>query len=400
MRIQRNRSRLSFRTRRKAKMGCTPFSLLLIAVVCVGLTSWRWLEARLSGNLPINSQATLNDAQRAFDKGDLDNAIAISRNVWQASPAQVEALILLARALIYRSYADYDREIDREIALQTTQNAFDRFPQNLDIRAIHAFALQANNQPVPAAQIAQDVLNRNPNHTMARVALALAYGRVGGYENALIEAQRAVALVDEPYRIDSLRAQAIAQSDLGRYREAMITIEQAIAINNKLAVLHFEHALFALQISDADTATAAYLKILAFSSGNIKAQLRMCELYSTLRDPQTAMQYCQTVTDHAPSWADGWYLLGREYFWQGRFALAQDAFSRCTALQTAQNTPVEELHLECWYMQGQAAEILGDCDNLSRIYDEFIAITIRGNLPQTWTYPPEGPAICLGRTTS
>ncbi|MCU0481725.1 MAG: hypothetical protein MUE54_11020 [Anaerolineae bacterium] len=35
MRIQRNRSRLSFRTRRKSRMGCTPFSLLLIGVVVV-----------------------------------------------------------------------------------------------------------------------------------------------------------------------------------------------------------------------------------------------------------------------------------------------------------------------------------------------------------------------------
>jgi tetratricopeptide (TPR) repeat protein len=245
--------------------------------------------------------------------------------------------------------------------------------------------------------LAQDVLNRNPNHTLARVALALAYGRVGGYDNALTQARQALETAEPQYRIDSLRAQAISQSDLGRYREAMLTMQQAITINNKLAVLQFEYALFALQVSDADTATAAYLNILAFAPTNIKAQLRMCELYSTLRDPETAMRYCQGVVNRAPSWADGWYLLGREYFWQGRFAQAQDAFSRCTALQTAQNIPTQDLHLECWYMQGQSAEILGDCDNLLRIYEEFKGITLRGNLPQTWTYPPEGPAICVGQ---
>ncbi len=396
MRIQRNRSRLSFRTRRQSKIGCTPLSLLLIAVVCVGITSWRWIEARLSGNIPNNPQATLNDAQRAFDSGDLDSAISIARMIWQATPTQTDALILLTRALIYRSYTDYDREIDREIARQTTQTALDRFPQNSDIQAIHAFALQADDMPVPAAQLALSVLNKNPNHTMARVALALAYGRVGGYDNALIEARRAVATDDARYLIDSLRAQAISQSDLGRYSEAMTTIDEAIAINNKLAVLHFEHALFALQIGDADVATTAYLSILAFTPQNIKAQLRMCELYSTLRDPQTAMRYCQEVTMRAPSWADGWYYLGREYFWQGRWASAQDAFSRCTALQTAQDVPYNDLHLECWYMQGQAAEILGDCPNLIRIYTEFTSITQQGNLPQVWTYPPEGPAICMG----
>jgi len=370
---------------------------VFIALICVGITTWRWIEARLSGNITSSPQsATLSDAQRAFDLGDLDSAISIARMIWQTTPTQTDALILLTRALIYRSYTDYDREIDREIARQITQSALDRFPQNDDIRAIYAFALQADDMPIPAAQLALDILTKDPNHTLARVTLALAYGRVGGHDNALVEARRAVATADPRYRIDSLRAQAISQSDLGRYGEAMTTIQEAIALNNKLAVLHFEHALFALQIGDADIATAAYLNILAFTPDNIKAQLRMCELYSTLRDIQTAMRYCQEVVTRAPSWADGWYFLGREYFWQGRFTSAQDALSRCTALQTAQNIPTKDLKLACWYLQGQSAEILGDCPNLTRIYTEFIDITRRGNLPQTWTYPPEGPVICVG----
>ena len=298
MRIQRNRSRLSFRTRRKSKIGCTPFSLVFIALICVGITTWRWIEARLSGNITSSPQsATLSDAQRAFDLGDLDSAISIARMIWQTTPTQTDALILLTRALIYRSYTDYDREIDREIARQITQSALDRFPQNDDIRAIYAFALQADDMPIPAAQLALDILTKDPNHTLARVTLALAYGRVGGHDNALVEARRAVATADPRYRIDSLRAQAISQSDLGRYGEAMTTIQEAIALNNKLAVLHFEHALFALQIGDADIATAAYLNILAFTPDNIKAQLRMCELYSTLRDIQTCLLYTSDAAD-------------------------------------------------------------------------------------------------------
>lgn len=397
MRIQRKHTRLSFRTRRQSRIGCTPFSVLLIAMVCVGFASWRWIEARLSGNINISPQSTLDDAQHAFAKGDLDSTISIARQLWQTNPKQVEALILLVRALVYRSYDDYNRDIDREVAVQVARRAFEQNPQHVDIRAIYAFALQAHDNPILAAQLALEVLNKNPDHTLARVALALAYGRVGGYENALTEARRAVSDADSPYRIDALRAQAISYSDLGRYGEAIATVKVAIGLNNKLAVLHFEHALFALQVGDADSATAAYLNILAFEVDNIKAQLRMCELYSTLRDTDTAIRYCQSVVNSAPSWADGWYFLGREYFWQGRFAQAQDALGRCTALQTAQNIPPDKVRLDCWYMQGQAAEILGDCDNLLRIYGEFIDIAKRGILPQTWTYPPEGPAICQNR---
>jgi hypothetical protein len=83
-----------------------------------------------------------------------------------------------------------------------------------------------------------------------------------------------------------------------------------------------------------------------------------------------------------------------EYFLQGQFDDAQSALNRCSTLQVMQGVPVEARRFECWYIQGQAAEILGDCPSLTALYNEFRAMTADQSIQQRWTYPPEGPPMC------
>src|SRR5690606_24099902 len=108
----------------------------------------------------------------------------------------------------------------------------------------------------------------------------------------------------------------------------------------------------------------------------------------------SAIQFCQQVTELAPDWSDGWYQLGREYFLEGRFAEAQTHLNQCSTLQVMQHVPVDQRRFECWYMQGQAAEILGDCDGLLATYNEYRVMALDAGLRQTWLYPPEGPPGC------
>jgi hypothetical protein len=65
-------------------------------------------------------------------------------------------------------------------------------------------------------------------------------------------------------------------------------------------------------------------------------------------------------------------------------------------LQVAQNVPVPERRFECWYLQGQAAQINGDCPALIATYNEFRAMALDERVQQTWVYPPEGPPGCTG----
>ncbi len=401
MRIQRNQTRLSFRKPpRRRRSGCLSLAVLagLLAGV-VGL-SWNWIGTRLNPGAAPQSGNLLAGANAAFARGDLNAAIELAQQDLDRNPRQFRAdtVIVLARALVYRSYTDYNRAADRQSALELTREALASDPNNIQLMAIHAYTLQAAGQAVEAAKIAQQALNRDANNGLARVSLALAYGGVGSFELALREGTQAAANVD--WQLEGLRAMAISYSDLGNYQSAVTAVESAIKLNSHLLPLYFERALYALQIGDADAATAAYFQVLTYDPDNVKARLRLCELSSLLREHDAAVNYCEQVTERAPSWADGWHQLGREYFLQGEFAAAQTALHRCSSLQVMQDVPVSERLFECWYLQGQAAEIVGDCPSLLATYNEFRAMAADDSIQQTWTYPPEGPPECVGVSTT
>lgn len=394
MRVERSSSRLSFRKARHRRSGCLSLAMWIGLLVGVIAVSWNWIGERLQFGVRPDSEDAFSDAQQAFERGDLDSAVSNAQLAYEQQPDNEDALILLARALIYRSYADYDRGIDRDLALELTTESLANAPSSAKRLAIQAYALQATGQAVEAASIAEKALQTDPNNGLARVARALAYGGVGSFETALRESQQASLSLE--WQLEGQRAQAISYSDLGDYQNAILSVERAIKLNRYLIPLYFERALYALQIGDTDSATAAYFQVLTYAPENVKARLRLCELSSLLRERDKAIQYCNEVTTRAPSWSEGWYHLGMEYFLQGNFKAAQDSLHRCSSLQVMQNVPVTERKFECWYLQGQAAEILGDCEGLIAAYNEFRAMAKDAAIQQTWTYPPEGPPGCAG----
>ena len=392
MRIQRQKTTLNFRASRRNRTGCVPNVLLLGLILGLLVTGWDWIERQFINPPPLSISGDLRSAYGAFDRADLNTAVTLARQVWEMNPNRSDALILLVRSLVYRSYSDYDRNIDREIALQYTTQAYEQSPQDLDVMLAHAFALQANLQPVVAADLANIVLQNRPDDSFARVVLGLAYGVAGGYDTAL-QINQNTPITDD-WALDVYRARAIHLGDLGRYRDAMETVDLALQENTRLLTLYFERAQYARLQGDADSATAAYFRVIAFDPANIKARLRMCEMSTLLREINNALDYCTQVTEQAPRYPEGWYRLGWEYYLDGNYQLAQQSFNRCTSLQVMQGVPYEERRFECWYYQGQVAEILGDCDSLLHTYEEFLNMATQANLEQTWVYPPEGPATC------
>lgn len=364
-----------------------------MSVVALG-RNWigQWLNLQRAQRVAVNLPA----AQSAFQEGDLGSAIEYAQQALNNEPLDPLAYELLIRALIYRSYSEIGREFDRERALAISGAALDSFPRNDDILAMRAYALQANGSADEAGRIALRIIERSPDHVLARIALSLAYGSQGIFEAALREAELATRLMGQvrDAQIESYRALAIAQSDLGNYRRALAELDHAIGFNSKLIPLHFESALFALQVTDIDRATVSYYRIMALDEDNVKVRVRLCDLSNRLQERRSALRFCQEVTQLAPDWADGWHKLGREYFLSGSFSEAQDAFEQCARLQKEQNVSADDLQLACWYLQGQAAEIRGDCDSLMAIYQEFLDLARQADLPQSWSYPPGGPPIC------
>ncbi len=377
--------------RPRRRSGCSPFTVLTGALAGLLVIALGWLAGLILPN-PQPELVTLDTARRAFDSGDLDDAVEAAEKALAAAPGQPDAVLMLVRGLVYRSYVDWNNEIDRKRALEVATNALLRGGDHPDTLAAQAFALHAAGRYLEAFKAAEKALRANPNHVFARLVYGLAFAGVGSFDRGLIQVQQAAKSAD--YQVDSLRALAVIQSDTGRYRDAARTIDEAIALNWGLIPLHFERALYALQVGDDGTASTSYLRVLALDPENVKARLRLCELHSTLREHDQAIRLCGEVTTRAPDWADGWHRLGREYFLQGDFPAAQNALHRCSTLQSMQSVPLTERTFECWYLQGQAAELNGDCPALAATYAEFRLMALAGGLSQTWVYPPEGPPGC------
>ncbi|MAS37732.1 MAG: hypothetical protein CL610_27295 [Anaerolineaceae bacterium] len=393
MRINRSSSRLSFRKRRR--WGCVSPTLLL-GVILGGLMalSWNWIGQWFqSGAPPALAPASLQAAEAAFNRGDLSRVVGMAQQILESQPNNTAALVLLARALVYRSFSDFHFEEDRQTALRLVSEAAANQPTDNDLQAVYAFVLQSIGDPVNAVETARRVLERDPGHSLARMALAMGFSGVGSHDIALRESLQAVS--SSGWRMDTHRALAISYSGVGDYRNAIQSVERAIKLNDRMIPLYFERALYARQIGDADAASVAYFRVLAIDPDNVKARFRLCELSSVMREREAAINYCQQVTERAPAFADGWYQLGREYFLQGNFELAQQNFNRCSTLQVEQGVEIEDRRFECWYLQGQAAEIVGDCPSLLTTYNEYRAMANISGLTQTWVYPPEGPPSCV-----
>jgi tetratricopeptide (TPR) repeat protein len=369
------------------------FSLVIGATGVIGIWIDRLLTRAPAG---IGGEDAFSAAQNAFHLGDLTGAINHARAHLTSQPDDIHTLYLLARALIYRSYGEYNRADDRPAAVALLRESAARRPRDPDVLAVYALALAFNGEAARAAEIAQRALETPaPSAPIARTALAIAYNSVGSFQRGLAESESAVVSAARgPALVDALRAMAIGLRDTGRYAEAIAAIDRAIALDDRLLALHFERAQFALLLGDSGAATVSYFAVLTRDVGNVKARLRLCELSSIMRERERAIEYCHAVTQYAPAWFEGWYRLGMEYFLQGDFARAQSALHRCTTLQTLQGIRADALRYECWTIQGQAAEIRGDCPSLHAIYNEWRAIAADRDVRQRWTYPPEGPPAC------
>jgi len=370
--------------------------VLLLVMVGVVVVGRHRVGQRLNQNRVLGPTTSLVEAFAAFNNGDLRSVVDYAQQVIEQGDADAAAYELFVRALIYRSYSEIGRESDRVTALEVSREAVARLPRDLDMQALLGYALQAAESAGEAGRIALRIVEQEPDHVLARIVLSLSYGSRGIAEAALREAETGLKMAREQnrYELEGHRALALAHGDMGEYRVALVELENAIGFNGKLIPLHFEKALYALQVSDVDQATVSYYTIMALDEDNVKARARLCELSERLQERDSALRYCQEVTKLAPVWPEGWYELGRLYFLEGDYEMAQSAFGQCSRLQIESDIAIKDRQLECWYLQGQSAEILGDCDSLMLVYREFQDMVRDAGLPQTWSYPPDGPPVC------
>src|SRR5690606_35271288 len=131
--------RSPWQRRGRRRSGCTPLTLLTGALAGLLVIAFGWL-AGLVVPPPQPAMVGLESIRRAFDSGDLDAAVDAAEKALAASPGQSDAVLMLVRSLIYRSYTDWNRSADRQRALEIAASAASRAPSNPDAQSALAFA--------------------------------------------------------------------------------------------------------------------------------------------------------------------------------------------------------------------------------------------------------------------
>src|SRR5687768_15421040 len=116
MRIRREYSGSAYR-RRSGFGGCLPLLMVLGLLAGTGILARDWIRQwtlRWFEGTPQN--VTLRDTELAFANGDLERTIEYASQLLENEPQNHEALVLLGRALVYRSYSEINHELDRSRA--------------------------------------------------------------------------------------------------------------------------------------------------------------------------------------------------------------------------------------------------------------------------------------------
>jgi len=169
-----------------------------------------------------------------------------------------------------------------------------------------------------ALDLYQRVLAMDKYHPMALGLVALAYGMQRRYQEALAQAERAVAL--NPGRAASHLSKGIILQYVGRHQEAIAAIKKAIRLNPKGPGYYFLFLGSAYRgAGQYDRAIAAYEQARALTPHNLPVLTGLAACYSDTGRPKKARAMAAEILKLNPRFTLGWY--AKTLPWKDRAAV-------------------------------------------------------------------------------
>lgn len=329
---------------------------------------YRDYAARLTG-ATTSTAGEVSSAQSRAELGAalleanlLDEAAAELNAVVSADPANVEAVVNLARiyrarkdvaaagrllesavargmeaAPVYAALADLYESIGRvENAIPAMRLAVERAPASEDYRFRYALLLVNSQAPKAAVIRLREALETFPRSAKLWFALGLAYMTEHQSAEAAPALARAVEL--DPQAAPALAYLGLAHAEQGRYDEAIKFYERAVAVNPQLATVHYLLADILLKQNPADTARPekALLRAVELDPTLASARLALGKLYLRAERLDDAAEQLARAVALDPKSAETHYQLGRVYTRQKRTAEAQAALATFKRLNEGQ----------------------------------------------------------------
>ncbi len=163
-------------------------------------------------------------------------------------------------AKIYAALADvYEADGHYENAIPAMRLAVQRDPQNEMYHFRYGLLLADSHAPAAGIIRLQEALKQFPNSPRLWLALGIAQFTLGQNVESENSFKRALAL--DTKLVPALAYLGVAYAERGQYEKAISFYEQALALNGKVAALHYLVADTILRTSEPDAARAEkYLK--------------------------------------------------------------------------------------------------------------------------------------------
>lgn len=305
-------------------------------------------EALLAGGLTGEAKIEL-ESVFAGDKRNAGALVLLSKIFIQQKNIAAAGRLLesavaggLEDAKIYAALADvYEAGGYFENAIPVMRRAIAKEPENDFYRSRYGLLLVNSKAPAAAVIRLNEALREFP--TSARLWFALGIAQFE--DNKLTEAQQAFekALSIDPKLIPALAYSGAVLVEKAQYAEAATVYERAVAVNGKVALLHYLLADTLLKMTSIDEKRieASLKRAVALDADLTSAHLTLGRLYFRQSRWSEAAVSFEKAVGLEPERAETFYQLGRVYARLKRAADSQTALANFKRINDSQKQQKE-----------------------------------------------------------
>lgn len=234
-------------------------------------------------------------------------------------------------------------------ALVRTERALALSPDDPDVLAIHAMALDWNGQVDEAVRYAQRAIDIDPDHAAAHSFLAEAYMDSGRYDDALQAALRAREL--DPEEVWAWRNLGYVYESLGRYEEAVQAYSEGVLVK-PLSYLYISLGRNERVLGNYDRALDHFRQASVVDPRNPEGYAELgFTYYRYLQDNNSAINYLEEGIDRDPSFGRNYALLGFVYYAQRNYEAAIEALEKGVSFGYSSQEVFYELGLSYAFLE-------------------------------------------------
>jgi tetratricopeptide (TPR) repeat protein len=191
-----------------------------------------------------------------------------------------------------------------------------------------------------AIEMLNRALERNPNSHLTRAALVGAYGALGQFDK--VDEQYRLALASAPPTAPLLRNLARARFYQGKFEEARLALEQALAINPHDAEAAAWLGIVYLRQNKLEQGIAMLSEAVQQDPRNKLAQMVLAEtLHKLGRNEEALVHLRELVVPEQKSTPHAWRLMGEAYTRLGKIDDARTAYAAAIASAERLNDAAE-----------------------------------------------------------